>query len=266
VTRGVQLVLLCEDQQQEVFARRFLSAAGWDVRRMRVERAPAGQGSAEQFVRQRFPKELTAYRHDRSRVTRGLIVVIDGDRSGGRARLQELDKSCQAMDVPPRQPDEQAAVLAPTWNIETWLAYLDGQEVDESRPDDTRLPRPRDCQRHAEKLWLMCQQGAVRIPAPESLVALPRGSAAHPPFAAGLSRRAAQAPAAVPVDVRTPARRNRAARRWRRARTCREARAPAALSRINPPPACRSGEDAGTSAGPARAPPVATAPRSCGAS
>lgn len=45
MSRRVQLVLLCEDNQHEAFARRFLNAMGWETRAMRVEKAPGGRGA-----------------------------------------------------------------------------------------------------------------------------------------------------------------------------------------------------------------------------
>jgi len=65
MSRTVQWVVLCEDRQHETFARRFLKIAGLSARRLRAEIAPRGRGSAEQFVRERFPKELSAYRSSR---------------------------------------------------------------------------------------------------------------------------------------------------------------------------------------------------------
>jgi len=33
--------------------------------------------------------------------------------------------------VPPRGNEEQIAYIIPKWHIETWIAYLDGKNVDE---------------------------------------------------------------------------------------------------------------------------------------
>jgi len=167
MSRHVQLVLLCEDQQHEVFARRFLRSAGWDMRRLRVEKAP--HGSAEQFVRERFPIELSAYRSKRNQVGQAVIVLIDGDDKGVAARLQQLAEACRAKGVETRQNDERVGVFVPTWNIETWLAYLNDETVDESRKDYPRLARRRDCQRHVDRLHQMCDQDALRQPCPSSL-------------------------------------------------------------------------------------------------
>lgn len=169
MSRSVQLVLLCEDTQHETFARRFLEKAGWSTRRLRVEKAPRGRGSAEQFVRERFPIELSAYRSNRNRVAQCLMIILDGDAQGVAGRLDELAKACQGEDIKPRERDEHVAIIVPTWNIETWLAYLSGEVVDESRSNYSRLERPRDCQQHVDRLHEMCQQRALRQPAPASL-------------------------------------------------------------------------------------------------
>jgi len=171
MSRNVQLVLLCEDRQHETFLRRFLEKAGWSTRRMRIEMAPPGQGSAEQFVRERFPIELSSYRAKRYQVGQALFVMFDGDDHGVAKRLAELDEACRSRDVGPRRRDDRVAVFVPTWRIETWLAYLDGETVDEGRDNYQRLRRPRDCREHVNILYQMCQEGNLRQPAPPSLEA-----------------------------------------------------------------------------------------------
>ncbi|MBC1222176.1 hypothetical protein GNF10_06275 [Nostoc sp. UCD121] len=58
--RRVQIVILCEDKQQEVFARHFLKKRGFILdRNLRIEICPKGAG--EQFVRKRYPAEVKAY-------------------------------------------------------------------------------------------------------------------------------------------------------------------------------------------------------------
>jgi hypothetical protein len=167
VSRRVQLVLLCEDKQHEVFARRFLNEMGWETRAMRVEKVPGGRGAGEQFVRKRFPVELKAHR---SRpVSQALVVLIDGDAEGTAARLQQLSHACREAGVVERTDHDRVAIFIPTWNVETWLAYLDGEDVTEAKSDYPRLSRERDCQRHVEALAQMCRDGQLRELAPASL-------------------------------------------------------------------------------------------------
>ena len=167
--RNVQIVLLCEDGQHEAFARRFLKEMGWKNRQLRVEKAPQGGGSGEQYVREHFPAKLANCR--KQAVRRGLIALIDGENKGVAGRLAELKKACEERDIEFRRDDERILVLVPTWQLETWFAYLDGEVVDESKPDYPRLRRPRDCQSHVDVLAEMCRGSQLRQPAPSSLVA-----------------------------------------------------------------------------------------------
>jgi hypothetical protein len=104
-------------------------------------------------------------------VAQGLIVMRDGDAQGVDARIKELMAACQAQGVEPRKDDDTVAIFIPTWNIETWLAYLGGTDVDEGERNYPRLARPRDCQPLVNELHEMCQQGVLRQPAPPSLEA-----------------------------------------------------------------------------------------------
>jgi len=167
MSRRVQLILLCEDSQHEAFARRFLERMGWNRRSIRVEKAPGGRGSGEQFVRARFPLELCEHR--RRHAAQALVVMLDGDAGGVEARVRDLADACTAEGIPARRPGEPVAVFVPTWNIETWLAYLDGQTVDEARKDYPRLRRERECKRHVKVLVAMCREGRLRPPEPPSL-------------------------------------------------------------------------------------------------
>lgn len=168
MSRSVQVVLLCEDRQHEAFARRFLKQAGKDYRVQRVEFCPKSCG--EQFVRERYGKELGYYRSRQHRVGQALIVLIDADKEGVTARSQQLEVAAAKSGQYPRQADESVAIFIPARNIETWIAYLDGQIVSEE-DEYPRLKHKRDCQRHVAYLYEMCQHGALRQPAPQSLEA-----------------------------------------------------------------------------------------------
>ena len=164
--RRVGIVLLCEDSQHEVFVRRFLKKRGLDTRQLlRVRKCPGG--SAEQFVRKEYPVELRALRGRSAKTV--LIVVIDGDSDGVQKRRDLLAAACRAADVEDRAAAEPVVVIVPTWNIETWLAYLAGASVDESRGDYPRLHEESGCQPQVEVLAAMCEQGRLRTPAPASL-------------------------------------------------------------------------------------------------
>lgn len=170
MSRNVNVVILCEDRQHEAFARRFLEQMGKGLRAQRVEISPNGRGSGEQFVRARFAKELAYYRARQHRVEQALIVVIDADRRTVGHRVEQVDAAAVEGDQERRQPNERVAVFVPARNIETWIAYLDGQPVNENDVYP-RLRRERDCQQHVDRLCGMCRQGTLRSPAPPSLEA-----------------------------------------------------------------------------------------------
>ena len=151
-----------------MFMRRFLEADGWILRNLTPVVSPAGRGSAEQFVRERFPRELKELR-SRSGQQVYLIVMVDGDASGVTARKTSLSAACTEQGVAPLRDSDNVLVCVPTWNIETWLAYLNGDSVDEARNNYPRLAKPSDCAPSVNGLVDMCRKRTLREPAPGSL-------------------------------------------------------------------------------------------------
>ena len=165
--KPAQVIVLCEDKQQQAFVRRFMKPR--TNHPIRVVSAPPGKGSGEQFVREQYPKQLRALRA--AAVNAVLIVMIDGDPAAGPTeRSEQLDASCRQFDIPPQRPGEPVALLVPKRNIETWLAYLAGTTVNET-DDYPKLDRPSDCKTHVRTLSDMCSRRRLRQPAPPSLVA-----------------------------------------------------------------------------------------------
>lgn len=154
--------------------RRFFKKKGWR-QPFRVVRAPGGAGSAEQFVRKQFVEQLQEYRGPRNTVAWALAVMLDGDNAGVGQRLEALDDACRDAGIEPRQSGECVAVFVPTWNIETWLAYLNGDDnVDEGRRDYPSLEREKECRAQVNSLIDMCLRQGLRPPAPPSMRAASR--------------------------------------------------------------------------------------------
>ena len=117
---------------------RYLSKRRFRPHDIQVIKAPLGAGSAEQWVRERFPVEVSAYR--RRQAETKLILVVDADTHTVHDRIRQLDESLQRAGV--RQIDEnveQIARLVPKRNIETWILCLNLEQVDE----DTDYKRSR---------------------------------------------------------------------------------------------------------------------------
>lgn len=155
--RRAIVVILCEDRQQEVFARHFLQKRGFSGP-FRVEVCPKGEQSGEQYVRERYPNEVKAYRSKRNHLSIYLVVLIDADNKTVDERLQQLDSALEDDSQPRRQEDENIAVFVPKRNIETWIHYLKGETVDEETAYP-KLPKESDCKPSVENLLTQCPHG-----------------------------------------------------------------------------------------------------------
>lgn len=147
----VEVVVLCEDRQQEVFARNFLINCGVHPRRVRYVICPGGKQAGEQFVRQNYPLRVKSYRSTCTYKTVGLVVMTDADKKTVTERLEELGNALVSDGLSNRQDGERIAVFIPKRNIETWIHYLQGEDVNESDVYP-KLAREGDCKPSVEQL------------------------------------------------------------------------------------------------------------------
>ena len=167
---AVEVVILCEDRQQEVFIRRFLQKRGKERCQFRAVISPAGRGSGEQWARERFPSELQAHRSQGARRNNWLLVATDADVHIVQERIQSFAQACFDADVQFRQKNEKVIFIVPKRNIETWFAYLRGEIVN----DSDIYPRyncENDCRQDVSRLDDMCRQQRLEPePPPASLL------------------------------------------------------------------------------------------------
>lgn len=168
--RRVKIVLLCEDSQHEAFTRRFLKGVGWNIRELRVEKSPFAGGSAEQWVREKFSNELIVYRQRQNRAASALITMIDADNKNVQDRIDELKKACESREIPFRASEEAVAIAVPKRNIETWIHYLNGHEVNE-KDNYPKLQMERSCKPAVDKLVQLCRSDGLAPDAPPALIA-----------------------------------------------------------------------------------------------
>jgi hypothetical protein len=146
-----KLVILCEDRQQEVFARHFLVSCGVNPHRIYTDVCPSGQQAAEQYVRQKYPRSVISYRQIASHMAAGLVVLIDADRLTVVQRLKSMEDELTIAGVPSRSPEERIGIFIPKRNIETWIYYLKGTPVNED--DEYRhLQNAGECKPYVENL------------------------------------------------------------------------------------------------------------------
>jgi hypothetical protein len=154
---AVLAVVLCEDTQTECFIRRFLVKRDWDRRQIRTETLPAGKGSGLVWVREKFVNELKAYRSRSTRAATCLIVASDADDRAVDERIQTFKDACAEANVPFRKEGERVIFVIPRRNIETWLAYLRGQSVNEVDAYP-KYDNEGDCRGQVTKLHDLCRR------------------------------------------------------------------------------------------------------------
>ena len=168
--RRVQIVILCEDRQQEVFARYFLKKRGF-TGLFRANICPEGSECGSDYVRKQYPVEVKAYRQNTNRVAIGLVVLIDADTGTLEARLNWLASVLDEDEQENRGSNEAIAIFIPKRNIETWIHYLQGETVDE---EDTYAKFENNeavCKTAVEDLADRCYSQSLPENAPPSLQA-----------------------------------------------------------------------------------------------
>jgi hypothetical protein len=149
-SRRVEVTILSEDRQQQVFAGRLLKAIGFHTGSFRFIRSPDGEGAAEQFVREHYPQELDSHKRRGHKRALKLVVLTDADILTVEGRRKKLAAEVESLGYEARKDDEAVALLIPRRNIETWLHYLTGEPVDELTDYKNlyrkKHPRPGDCQ------------------------------------------------------------------------------------------------------------------------
>jgi hypothetical protein len=145
-------VILVEDKQQLVFVTRLLQKLGYEKHKLRLLPLPAGQGSAEQYVREHYAQEVQELRRRAGQLQLAFVVVLDADTGSVEEHQRQLAVQLQAAGLQPRAADERIVHLIPRRNIETWIAYLLGQEVNEADEYERLTGRERECQPAVDRL------------------------------------------------------------------------------------------------------------------
>lgn len=129
MNRPSEIVVLVEDRNQQRLVFRYLERVGYGGRVIRPVLAPAGKGSGERWVRDKYAEEVNAFRTRPARTW--LVVAIDADTKGVEYRAQQLAQELAARGLRARGEGEAIAHLIPKRNIETWILCLTGEAVDE---------------------------------------------------------------------------------------------------------------------------------------
>nr|NJM01611.1 hypothetical protein [Desulfobacula sp.] len=129
MSKASQIIILCEDKAHEVFVRHFLKKWGVKPRAIRVPPYPNGKGSGKKHVEDNISPEAEALR--RRHASTILLVIQDADEFS----VDQIKSNLDAKLLPPRDANEPIVYIIPKWHIQTWIAYLDGNNVDEEDKD-----------------------------------------------------------------------------------------------------------------------------------
>lgn len=123
--------MLAEDARHHNLIRRYLHRLGFNNHQIRPSDLPAGRGSGEQWVRERYAQEVAALRWRTSKAATALVVAIDADTVDLPKRSRQLSEALVQAGLPPRAAAEQIAHLIAKRNVETWILCLNGESVNE---------------------------------------------------------------------------------------------------------------------------------------
>lgn len=168
MSRSSRVVVLCEDKRTQQFIRRFLQRLAYQNHEIRF--SAIGSGSAEQRVREQFPREVAALQNSLF-TDQFLITAIDADSWSVEKRIQQLENSMTDSGVTKAIPREKICLLVPRRNIETWIRVLCGDSADEETdykppPGGTRDQRFRDRTTQAGESFYRVTRPNARLPIP----------------------------------------------------------------------------------------------------
>lgn len=154
--RKFRTVILCEDQQHARFGRLLLELLGFQGIREKKMRVEAVGGYAR--VRTNYPREVAAKRQLGENVV--VVVFVDADTR------TIADENGRLVCDPPREAEDAIVHFVPRRNIESWVAALRGEAVDETTDYSGR--RDLDVQKSDVEAFLSgCERGTHAL---ESLV------------------------------------------------------------------------------------------------
>lgn len=131
---SVRFEVWCEDREQESFARELLCEMGVGRRQFKFHVAPSGAGAASAWVLAQAEDIALRARVSRNQGSLKFVVIVDGDNQPGNRRL--------AIEALGQEDRRRMACWVPTWSIETWVLWLTGEDVDETRSHKPLLRKP----------------------------------------------------------------------------------------------------------------------------
>lgn len=124
------VIVLCEDQAQYWFTYGYLKKLGYHRRSITQRISPGG--SAQQFVKQKYAEEVTAFNSIKnSQKNASLVVMLDADKDKYvNSEMEIVDKLKNELEASleknqQRTREDRRAIFVPVRNIESWIFYVE---------------------------------------------------------------------------------------------------------------------------------------------
>ena len=154
LSKEYQYIVLCEDAQMKSFITGFLKIHGIGERSVRVRNYPAGKGCGEAFVKKEYDKEVR-YLQSKSYNRLTLVVCSDADKYTCDERIGFIEEETRKR-IGRNRDKEKIIMWIPKREIETWICFLNGEDVDEEQ-DFRHSGKPQKCRKQAQKMAEYCQ-------------------------------------------------------------------------------------------------------------
>ena len=151
-----QAVVICEDKAQFDFVLGFLEPKGFNRLTPLIHKK--GSGDAKRWVREKYARELKAYRSKSTYMGLILIAVADCDTDSIESRKVSID--CWVKTVTSggqRKAGERVAIIVPKRNIETWFNYLD-HGVDDEEFDFKQRYKDAKRSKYGKRMAMHCAE------------------------------------------------------------------------------------------------------------
>lgn len=127
--------ILCEDQKHYNFVRTFFKSLRVSDRKFLSCPLVEGACSAEGHVRELLPAKLTKVRKSAENIF--LVVVSDADKNDHNMsdRVKQWNEELHSRGLPEICKEDRVLCLVPKRNIETWFAWIDGEEAGNETKD-----------------------------------------------------------------------------------------------------------------------------------
>lgn len=171
MSRGVDIVILAEDERLRMLLRRYLIKLGYTHHKIR-ELLPSVfsrfETSCLLWVQEEYPDQVQAMRDKARHITTALIIGIDADEETVAARLSEMNDLLKVAGIKRRGGNEHIAIVVARRNVETWMYYLEGNSVDETT-DYKPLCKNLDNRKSALKLANLLRESTLPSDVPASI-------------------------------------------------------------------------------------------------